>query len=141
MGEKLAQQVTDMYLVQKHPILKGCTNFQSQDQQFRTAVHEHQRQAREAVNQAARESSGHFDFVMMQEFQSIQNRYEGRWEENERRVAQVIVSEARDALRGQRSHVLQEHQVLLQAGERETECVKSQMQSELQSHNASYRRS
>ena len=40
-------------------------------------------------------------------------------EENERRVAQVIGSEARDALRVQRSHMLHEHQVLLQAGERE----------------------
>ena len=60
---------------------------------------------------------------MMQEFQGIQNRYEGRLEEHERMVAQVIGSEARDAPRGQRSLMLLEHQVLLQAGEREDECL------------------
>ena len=38
------------------------------------------------------------------------------------------------------SHMLHEHQVLLQGGERENEFVKGQMQSELQSHNVSYRR-
>ena len=38
---------------------------------------------------------------------------------NERRVAQVIGSEAREALRGQRSHGLLEREVLFQAGERE----------------------
>ena len=53
----------------------------------------------------------------------------------------MIGSEARDALRGERSHMLHEHQVLLQAGKRETEFVKSQMHSELESHNASNRRS
>ena len=26
--DELAKQVTDVYLVQKHPILKGCINFQ-----------------------------------------------------------------------------------------------------------------
>ena len=53
----------------------------------------------------------------MQEFQGIQNRYEGRLGEHERRVAQVVVSEAR-GLRGQRSHILHENQVLVQAEER-----------------------
>ena len=38
--------------------------------------------------------------------------------------SQVFGSEARDALRSPRSHMLHEHQVLLQAGEEETECVK-----------------
>ena len=66
--------------------------------------------------------------MMMQEFQGVQNRYEGRYDENERRVAQVIGSEARHALRGGRSHMLREHQILLQA--REKEFVKSQMQLE-----------
>ena len=89
---------------------------------------------------AVRESSENYEAMMMQEFQGIQNRYEGRLEENERRVAQVIGSEARDALRGQRSHMLHEHQVLPQTGEGEKEFVKSQMQLELQSHRASYRR-
>ena len=56
-----------------------------------------------------RESSEHYELMMMQELQGLQNRYEGRMEENERRVAQVIGSEARDALRGQRSHMLHEH--------------------------------
>ena len=41
----------------------------------------------------------------------------------ERSVAQLIGSEARDAFRGQRSHMLHEHQVLVQAGEREKECL------------------
>ena len=68
----------------------------------------------------------------MQEFQGFQHRYEGRMEENERTVAQVIGSEVRDALRGQRSHMLHEHQVLLPAGGREKEFVNSQMHSELQ---------
>ena len=36
-------------------------------------------------------------------------------EDDETRVAQVMGSEARDALRGQRSHVSREHQVLLPA--------------------------
>ena len=79
-----------------------------QDQQFKIAVRGHQRQARDAVNQAVRESSEKYEvmmimmmMMMMQEFQGIQNRYEGRLGEHERRVAQVVVSEARDALRGQ----------------------------------------
>ena len=56
---------------------------------------------------------------MMQEFRGIQNRHGGLMEENERTVAaQVIGSEARNALRGQRSHVLHEHHVLLQVGDR-----------------------
>ena len=66
------------------------------------------------MNQAVRESSENYEVVMMQEYQGIRNRYEGRMEENERRVAQVIGSDARDALRGQRSHLLHEHHVLLQ---------------------------
>ena len=40
---------------------------------------------------------------MMQEIQSILNRYEGRMEENERRVEHMIGSEAREAQRGQRA--------------------------------------
>ena len=74
-----------------------------------------------------RESSANFEVVVMQEFQSIQNRYEGRMEENERRVTQVIGSAARDALRGQRNHMLHEVPVLLEAGQGEEEFVKSQM--------------
>ena len=37
-------------------------------------------------------------------------------EEIERRMAHVIGFEAREALRGHRNHMLQENQVLLQAG-------------------------
>ena len=76
----------------------------------------------------------------MQEFENIQNRYEGRLEENEWSVTQVIGSEAREAVRGQRSRMLHVHQVLLQEGARTKEFVKSHMHSELQSHIASYRR-
>ena len=48
------------------------------------------------------------------------------WQSRSRRLCKVeslIGSEARDALRGQRSHMLHEHQVLVQAGEREEECL------------------
>ena len=65
-----------------------------QDQQFKIAVREYQRQERDAFNQAVTESSENFEVMVMQEFQGIQNRYEGRMEENERRVAQVIPSVA-----------------------------------------------
>ena len=73
----------------------------------------------------------------MQEFQGIHNRYEGRVEERERRVVQVIGTEAREAQRGQRGRMLPEHQV----GEWAKESVKSQMRLELQSHIVSYKRS
>ena len=43
--------------------------------------------------------------------------------ENDRRVALMIGSDAREALRGQRNHMLHEHQVLLHAGEREKTVV------------------
>ena len=52
-------------------------------------------------------------FLLMQVFQRVQNRYEGRMEEHERRVTQVIGSQARD----QRGHMLHEQHVLLQAAE------------------------
>ena len=78
-----------------------------QDQAIQNRTHEHQRQAREAVNQSVRESSQIYEIMLMQEIQSIQNRYEGRLEDNERRVARVIGSEARRAVRDQRSHMLQ----------------------------------
>ena len=90
-----------------------------QDQQLKIAVRKYQRQARDAVNQAVKESSEHCEVKRMREFQGIQNRKEGRMDENERRVAQMIGSDARDALRGQRSRMLHEHQVLLQATEKE----------------------
>ena len=45
----------------------------------------------------------------------------------------MIGSDARDAPRGQKKHVLHEQQVL-QAGDRENEVVESQVRSELQSH-------
>ena len=38
----------------------------------------------------------------MQERQGFQNRWDGRMEEHERRVEQMIGAEARDALRGQK---------------------------------------
>ena len=78
---------------------------------------------------------------MIQECQGFQNRYAGRIEEHERRVAQVIGSAARDALRGRASHILHEQQVLHQAGQRQEEFEKSQMHSEPRSHIVSYRRS
>ena len=49
-------------------------------------------------------------------------------DEHERRVAQVIGSEARDAPRGQRSFLLHDNQVLVQAGERENECLAQRKQ-------------
>ena len=90
----------------------------NQDQKFKIVVGEYQRHARDVVNQFVKESSDKSEVTMMQAFRSIQNRYEGRMEEHERRVAQVIGSEARDALCGQRSHMLHEHQVHFEAGEK-----------------------
>ena len=79
-----------------------------QNHQFQIAVREYQQQARDADSQAVQESSESYKVVMMQEIQGIPNRYEGRMEEHERRVAQMIGSEAREASRGQRNHMLQE---------------------------------
>ena len=93
------------------------------NQQFQIAVREYQGQARDAVNQSVQESSDTDEVVIMQEIQSVQNRYEGR------RVAHMIGFEAREALRGQRNHTIQEHQVLLQAGERNIVLLKRQMHS------------
>ena len=99
-----------------------------------------QRQARESVNQALRESSENYEVMMMQELQSVSNRYEGRMGEHERRVAQVIGSDVRGAPRGKRSHMLHEHEVLLPAEQREKEFVTSQMHSELQPPIVGWRR-
>ena len=77
------------------------------------------------------ESSESYKGLMMQEIQM---------EENERRVAQMIESEPREALRGQINHTLQQHRVIVQVGERDKEFVESQMHSEPQSHIVSYRR-
>ena len=55
-----------------------------QHQKFQIAVREHQRQARDAVNQMVWESSENYRVLMMQEFQGVQNRYQRRMEENER---------------------------------------------------------
>ena len=52
----------------------------------------------------------------------------------------MIVPEPRETLRGQRNHMLQEHQVLVQARERDKEFGQSQMPSEPQSHIVSSRR-
>ena len=118
-----------------------CASFY-QDQQFKIAVREYQRQARDAVNQLVRESSENlrsYDDARI----SRHSRFDmtDEWKKIERRVTQMFGSEARGAPRGQRSHMLHEHQVPLQNGEREKEFVKSQMHSELQSHIVSNRRS
>ena len=85
--------------------------------QSQLAVRECQRRAGDAVDQ---ESSDNYESMVEQGVQMIQNQHERRLKENESKVAQVIGSEALEALRGQRNHMPQEHQVLLQAGERET---------------------
>ena len=61
-----------------------------QDQQFKIAVGEYQRRERDAVYQAVTESSEHYEIMMMQEFQGIQNRCGGRTEEVETRVKEAI---------------------------------------------------
>ena len=71
----------------------------------RDARPRNQRQARDAVNQAVQESSASYGVLMTQE---VQNRFAGRMDENERRVAQMVGSEAREAFPGQRNHMLQE---------------------------------
>ena len=65
--------------------------------QFQIAVREYQRQARDAVSQAVQESSENHEVMIMQEIQGIQNRSEEQMEENERRLAQMIGSEAPEA--------------------------------------------
>ena len=74
-----------------------------QNHLFQIKVREFRRDARDAVSQAVQESSKNFEVQMTQEILGGQNRYEGRMEEHERRVAQMIGSEARGALRGQRT--------------------------------------
>ena len=61
-----------------------------QDQQFTIAVHEHHRQARDAVNQAVSEFSENYKVVMMQKISRYSASLEGRLEEHERRATQVI---------------------------------------------------
>ena len=86
-----------------------------QNLQSQLAVRECQRRARDAVDQ---ESSDNYESMVEQGVQMIQNQHERRLKENESKVAQVIGSEALEALRGQRNHMPQEHQALLQVGER-----------------------
>ena len=52
----------------------------------------------------------------------------------------MIGSATRKASHGQSDHMLQDPQVLFQAGEREKEFLRSQMQSEMQSQLVSFRR-
>ena len=94
------------------------------DHQFQIAVREDQRQTRDVVSQTVQESPESYEVLMMQESQGVQNRYEGRMEENDKRVVQMIGSAAREGLRGQRNFLLQRHQVLLQAGEGENTVLK-----------------
>ena len=91
-----------------------------QHHEFQFAVRQYQRHAIDAVSQAVHALSECYEAMMMQEFQGIQDRCEGRMEENERRVAQVIGSEAREGLRVQRNHMLQEQQVLVQNGRKKS---------------------
>ena len=55
-----------------------CYAFFFQDQHFKIAGREYQREARDAVNQAVRESLENYEVTVMQEFQSIQNQYEAK---------------------------------------------------------------
>ena len=68
-----------------------------QHHKFQIAIRDCQRQATDAVSQAVLELSESYEAMMMQEFQGLHDRYQGRMEENEWRVAQVIGSEAREA--------------------------------------------
>ena len=72
----------------------------------KVTVREYQRQARDAVNQIVQEPSDRYEVLMMQEIPSVQNGYQGQMGENERGVAHMIGSEAREALRGQRNQML-----------------------------------
>ena len=111
-----------------------------QNNQFHIVVREYQRQARDAVSQAVQESSESYEVMRTEEIQSIQNRYEGRMEENEKRVAHLIGSEAQEALRGQRNHLLQDHEMVLQSAKEKKKFLRSQMRSEMQSQVVSFRR-
>ena len=62
------------------------------------------------------------------------------WKKKKRKVAQMFGSQAQEAFCFQRNRMLQEHEVLLQAREREKEFLESQMHSKVHSHIVSYRR-
>ena len=70
-----------------------------QDHQFRAAVEEHQRHARDVLCRAVNGSSKNYELMIVQERRSLQDRYEGQIEDNERRVQQLVASEAQEALR------------------------------------------
>ena len=90
-----------------------------QKQEFGSAVREHQMRARSAINDAVMRSSERYQAAMFQLIQNAQNRCEGQVENNERRTAMEIGTQAREALDGQRRHLLEEQQWLVQGGERE----------------------
>ena len=74
-------------------------------QEFGSAVREHQKRARSAINDAVMGSSERYQADMFQLIQNGQNRCEGQVENNERRIAMEIGTQAREALDGQRRHL------------------------------------
>ena len=111
-----------------------------QNQQFQAAVREHQLRARNAVNEAVQEHSERYDAAMLHLLQAVQNREGGQMENTARRVAMVIGTAAQCALRGQRHDMLEEQQQLVQAGEKEEECVRTQLSSAFSLQRACFER-
>ena len=107
---------------------------------FQLAVREYQRQARYVVNPDLQDACEGYEVMMMTEIQGLRNRYGEQTEADETRVAEVLVEEAVEALRGQRHHLLHEHQVIIQIGEREKEFMISQLRSEIRSQAEGFRR-
>ena len=77
----------------------------NQKHQLRVAVEKHQGQAREVSSHAERALNENSKPMMIQELQNLQDRHVGQMEINERTVAQLIASEAQEALRRQRYHL------------------------------------
>ena len=61
-----------------------------QKQEFGSAVREHQKIARSAINDAVMRSSERYQAAMFQLIQNAQNRCEGQVENNERQIAMEI---------------------------------------------------
>ena len=85
-----------------------------QDQLFKIAVRGYQILARDAVNQAVTESAEIYG-VVMQSLKLFRVDMRNEWKIMRKEGAQVIGCEVLEAPRGETSHMLHEHQVLLQA--------------------------
>ena len=120
---------------------KGRHALCHKNHQLRDAVEDHQRQAREALSQAVRESSENCESMMVQEIQNLQDQQEGQMEDCERRVTHLIASEAQEPLRRQRNLMRLKQQTLFSGWREEKEFLRSQMRWEMHGQVAGIRKS